>query len=120
MRADISSPLTTNLKTVNGLARKNRNAKSGSIGINQTVNTMNYFKDNIQSVSPLQVQPQMSEGIQVQAYCGEEVQEGKRTSSVSHPKSRQSTVKSNTMQEKNVQNEDELKNLNTASKQPQA
>jgi len=70
----------------------------------------------------------MSEGVQVQAYCGEEAQEGKRTSSVSHPKSRQSTVKSNTMQEKNLltmnlpglQNEDELKNLNTASKQPQA
>ena len=81
------------------------------------MNALNYFKDNMQSVSPLQIQPQMcSEGIQVQAYCGDEAQDDKRTSSISHPKSRQSTVKSNTVQEKNGQVEDELKNLNTACK----
>ena len=52
----------------------------------------------------------------MQAYCGDEAQDDKRTSSVSHPKSRQSTIKSNTVQEKNGQIEDELKNLNTACK----
>ena len=105
------------MKNVNGLGRKNRSiAKSGSIGF---VQTGNYMKDNMQSVSPLQVQPQTSEGIQVQPYNDGEAQEGKRTSSVSHPKSRQTISKSSTMQEKNVQNEEELKNLNTASKQLQ-
>ena len=63
------------MKNVNGMGRKNRSiAKSGSIGV---VQTGNYMKDNMQSVSPLQVQPQTSEGIQVQAYNdGEAAQEG--------------------------------------------
>ena len=37
-----------------GLARKNKNAKSGSIGISAAT-TQNYFKDNVNSVSPLQL-----------------------------------------------------------------
>ena len=45
----------------NGLGKANRNAKSGNIGIT-AVNTNNYFKDNVNSVSPLQLhQKQLSE-----------------------------------------------------------
>ena len=52
-----SSPITQKASVAianGGLARKHRNAKSGSIGISAT-NTQNYFKDTVNSVSPLQL-----------------------------------------------------------------
>jgi hypothetical protein len=81
---------------VNGIGKANRNAKSGSIGFT-TVNTNNYFKDTVNSVSPLQLhQKQLSEVTPLQAYGDkaytpdEEARpsSGATSASGKHPKSR--------------------------------
>ena len=112
----------------NGLGKANRNAKSGNIGIT-AVNQNNYFKDNVNSVSPLQLhQKQLSEVTPLQAYgdkayaADEEARpsSGATSASGKHPKSRQSIKKSVSANDNKVNNDDELQNLNTASKKQEA